>query len=87
MYSVPITTGVASLFLVYGEFVLVSTVFCLFVSDLYQVGGFLLVPPFPPPIKLAVVNITEIVFETSVKNTFLSNTERLQQVRVYFVFN
>jgi len=50
--------------------VLVSTVFCLFVSDLYQIGGFLLVPTLPPPIKLTVINITEIVFELALRTHF-----------------
>ena len=50
--SVPITTEVVSLNPVHGEVYLTQHYVIKFVSDLRQVGGFLLVLRFPPPIKL-----------------------------------
>jgi hypothetical protein len=39
-----------------------------FVSDLQQVGGFLRVLRFPPPIKLARHDITEILLKVALNN-------------------
>jgi hypothetical protein len=50
--SVPITNEVVSLNPVHGEVYLTQQYVIKFVSDLRQVGGFLLVLRFPPPIKL-----------------------------------
>ena len=50
--SVPITTKVVSLNPVHGEVYLIQRYVLKFVSDLRQVGGFLQVLWFPPPIKL-----------------------------------
>jgi hypothetical protein len=50
--SVPITATVVSSNLVPGKVYSVQHYMIKFVSDLRQVGGFLLVLQFPPPIKL-----------------------------------
>jgi hypothetical protein len=51
MQSEPITTDVVGSTLAQGE---VYNIYVIkFVSDLWQVGGFLWVLLFPPPIKLA----------------------------------
>ena len=50
--SVPITTKVESLNLAHGEVYVIQHYVIKFVSDLRQVGGFLQVLRFPPPIKL-----------------------------------
>jgi hypothetical protein len=50
--SVPITTKVVSLNPVPGEVYTIQHYVIKFVSDLRQVGGFLQVLRFPPPIKL-----------------------------------
>ena len=50
--SVPITTKVVSLTPVHGEVYSIQHYVIKFVSDLRQVGGFLRVLRFPPPIKL-----------------------------------
>jgi len=47
-----ITTKVVSLNPIYGEVYLIQHYVIKFVSDLQQVGGFLWVLGFPPPIKL-----------------------------------
>jgi hypothetical protein len=52
MQSVPITTKVVSLNPVHGEVYLIQHYVIKYVSDLRQVGGFLRVLWFPPPIKL-----------------------------------
>jgi hypothetical protein len=50
--SVPITTNIVSLNPVHGKMYLIQHYVIKFVSDLRQVGGFLWVLRFPPPIKL-----------------------------------
>jgi hypothetical protein len=50
--SVPITTNVVNSNLVHGEMYSIQHYVIKFVSDLRQVGGFLRVYRFPPPIKL-----------------------------------
>jgi hypothetical protein len=50
--SVPITTNVVNSNLVHGEMYSIQHYVIKFVSDLRQVGGFLRVFRFPPPIKL-----------------------------------
>ena len=52
MQSVPITTNVVSENPAYGEEYSIQHYMIKFVSDLGQVGGFLRVLRFPPPIKL-----------------------------------
>jgi hypothetical protein len=52
MQSVAITTNVVSLNPTHGEVYSIQHYVIRFVSDLRQVGGFLLVLRFPPPIKL-----------------------------------
>jgi hypothetical protein len=52
--SVPITTKVVNSNPVHGELYLIQHYVIKFVSDLRQVGGFLRVLRFPPPIKLNV---------------------------------
>jgi hypothetical protein len=50
--SVPITTKVVSSNPVHGEVYSIQHYVIKFVSDLRQLGGFLRVLQFPPPIKL-----------------------------------
>jgi hypothetical protein len=50
--SMPITTNVVSLNLVHGEVYSIQHYVIKFVSDLWQVSGFLRVLVFPPPVKL-----------------------------------
>jgi hypothetical protein len=52
MQSLPIAIYVVSFTPAYGEVYSVQHYAIKFVSDLWQVGGFLLVRRFPPPIKL-----------------------------------
>jgi hypothetical protein len=52
MQSVPITTKIVSSNPVHGEMYSIQHYVIKFVSDLRQVGGFLRVLRFPPPIKL-----------------------------------
>ena len=52
MQSVPITTKVVSSNSAHGEVYSIQLYVMKFVSDLQQVGGFLRVFRFPPPIKL-----------------------------------
>ena len=52
VHSVPITTKVVSSNPVHGEVYSIQHYVIKFVSDLRQVGGFLRVLRFPPPIKL-----------------------------------
>ena len=52
MQSVPITTNVVRSNLAHGEVYLIQHYVIKFVSDLRQVGGFLLVLRFPQSIKL-----------------------------------
>jgi hypothetical protein len=53
--SVPITTKVVSSNPVQGEVYLIQHNVIKFVRDLRQVGGFLRIFRFPPPIKLTVM--------------------------------
>ena len=59
--SVPITTNVVSLNPIHGEVYSIQNCVIKFVSDLRQIGGFLQVLRFPPPIKLTAMIITEIL--------------------------
>jgi len=52
MQSVPITTKIVSWKPVYGEVYSIQHYVIQFIIDLWQVGGFLWVLSFPPPIKL-----------------------------------
>ena len=52
MQSMPITTKVVNSNPTHGKVYLVQHYVIKFVSELRQVGGFLLVFCFPPPIKL-----------------------------------
>ena len=67
MQSVPITTDVGSSNLDQGEVYNIK-----FVSDLWQVSGFLLVLQFPPPIKTDCHDVTEILLKV-VLNTIKTN--------------
>ena len=62
--SVPITTKVVNSNPVHGELYLIQHYVIKFVSDLRQVGGFLRVLRFPPPIKL---NVHWNIVESDVK--------------------
>ena len=72
--SVPITTKVVSSNFVHGEvYSMQHYVFIKFVSDLRQVGGFLRVLQFPPPIYLtATIFITEILLKVALSITNLN---------------
>jgi hypothetical protein len=59
--SVPITTRVMSSNPVHGEVYSIQHYVIKFDIDLQQVGGFLLVLRFPPPIKIDRHDITEIL--------------------------
>jgi hypothetical protein len=61
--SVPITTNVVSSNLTRGKLYSIQLYVIKFVSDLLQVGGFLRVLRFPPPIKLT--DITEILLKVA----------------------
>jgi hypothetical protein len=52
MQSVPIFTEVVSSNPAHGEMYLIQHYEIKFISDLQQVGGFLCVLGFPPPLKL-----------------------------------
>jgi hypothetical protein len=67
MQSVPITTNVVSSNPVHGEVYSIQSYVIKFVSDFRQVGGFLLVLQFPPPIKTDCHNITEILLKMALK--------------------
>jgi len=62
--SVPITTNVLRSNPVHGEVYSIQHYVIKFVSDLRQVGGFLCVLQFPPPIKLT-ATITEILLKVA----------------------
>ena len=55
MHSVPIAIDVVSVNPTNGEVYMIQQYVIKFVSDLRQVGGFLLVLRFPPPIKLTAI--------------------------------
>ena len=61
--SVPITTNVVSSNLTRGKLYSIQLYVIKFVSDLLQVGGFLRVLRFPPPIKPT--DITEILLKVA----------------------
>ena len=65
MHAVPITTKVVSSNLVHDEVYSIQHYVIKFVSDLRQVGGFLLVLRFPPQIKLNRHDITEILLKVT----------------------
>ena len=80
MQSVPITT------LTFRQGVLETTLCDRFVSDLRQVGGFLRVFPFPPPIKLTAIDITEILLKV-VLNTMKQTNNVLFVICIYLRIN
>ena len=55
MQLVPITTKIVSSNLVHREVYSIQQYVIKFVSDLWQVGGFLRVLQCPPPIKLTAI--------------------------------
>ena len=63
MQSVPITTNVVSSIPADGKVYSIQHYVIKFVSDLRQVGGFIQVLRFPPPIKLN--DITEILLKVA----------------------
>ena len=70
--SVPVTTSIVSYNRVHGEVYSIQHYMIKFVSDLWQVGGFLRVLRFPPIIteillKLALNTITLIIFHISMQ--------------------
>jgi len=65
MQSVPITTDVVSLNLNQAEVYSIQHYVIKLVSDLQQVGGFLCVIWFHPPIKLTATVFTEILLKVA----------------------
>ena len=63
--SLPITTKFVSLNHDYGKVYSIQHYVISFVSDLRQVGGFLRVLRFPPPIKTDSQNIAEILLKVA----------------------
>jgi hypothetical protein len=59
MQSVPITTKVMTSNPAHGEVYSIQHYVIRFVSDLLQIGGFLLILRFNPPIKLTLQKVTE----------------------------
>ena len=57
---------------VHGEVYSMHHFVIKFVSDLSQVGGFLQVLRFPPPIKLTATIITELLLKGSLNNINLN---------------
>ena len=70
--SMSITTKVMSSNPVHGEVYSMHHFVIKFVSDLSQVGGFLQVLRFPPPIKLTATIITELLLKGSLNNINLN---------------
>ena len=77
MQSVPIITDVVSSNPAHGEVYSMQHYVIKFVSDLQQVGGFLQVLLFPPPIKLAAPLITEILLKVALRT--IKPTDQLKQ--------
>ena len=79
MQSVPITIKVVSSNPINGEVYWIKHYVIKFVSDLQQVGGFLLVLPFPPPIKLTTTILLKycwkwLIFHNHIPNPIKSNS-------------
>ena len=72
MQSVPINTDVASWILDQGEVYNIIK----FVSDLRQVGSFLRVPLFPPPIKTDRHDTTKILLKVALSTIKQTNNQR-----------
>ena len=68
MQSLLTTTTVGSSNPVHGEVYSIQHYVIKFVSDLRQVGGFLRVFRFPPPIKLTANGIAEILLKVTFNN-------------------
>ena len=77
MQSVPIITDVVSSNPAHGEVYSMQHYVIKFVSDLRQVGCFLQVLLFPPPIKLAAPLITEILLKVALRT--IKPTDQLKQ--------
>ena len=83
MQSVPITTKVVSCNPIHSEVYLVQHYVIKFVSDLRQVGSFLRVHRFPPPLKTDSHDITEILLKV-VLNTINPNQTNMGLFQVTF---
>jgi hypothetical protein len=70
MQSVPITPNV-NLDLAHGVVYSIQHNVIKFVSDFRQVGGFLWVLHFPPPIKVTATDITEILLIVALNTRLL----------------
>ena len=73
MQSVPITTKVMSSNTIYGEVYSIQYYMIKFVSDLRQVGGFLWVLQFSPPIKTDRHDIAEILLKVALNTIKQTN--------------
>ena len=82
MQSLPITTKIVSSSLAHGKVYSIQHYVITFVSDLRQVGGFLRVFRFPPPIKLTATIYYWYIVESSIRN----HTPRglLRQIWLYY---
>ena len=74
MQSVLITTKVVSSNPTHDEVISIQLYVIKFVSDIRQVGGFLRVLQFPPPIKLTVTIYTEILLKVALNTINLTIT-------------
>ena len=72
MQLVPITTKVVSSNLAHGEVYSIQHYVINFVSDLRQVGSFLLVLLFPPPIKLTAHDVVELFLKVALNTITLA---------------
>jgi hypothetical protein len=85
MQSVSITTTFVSSNPVHGDVYSIQHYVTEFVSDLWQVGGFLCVLQFPPPIKLtARHDIIEILLEVATLITINKYQSNINKKLCYF---
>ena len=83
--SVSLTTKVVSSNPADGEVYSIQHYMIKFVSDLRQVGVFLRVLRFPPPIKLTVM-ITEILLNVALNTISLTRIELLQNIIIWLSY-
>ena len=63
----------------HGEVYLIQPYVIKFVSDLWQVGGYLWVLQFPPPLKLTATDITEILLKVTLNTIKVSDNVTVMQ--------
>ena len=82
--SVPVTTKIVSYNRAHGEVYSIQHYMIKFVSDLWQVGGFLRVLRFPP-IKTDRHNITEILLKLALNTITLIIFDISMQLKKYIL--